>query len=78
MSSTFICECSLEIAHCSYIYHIKSKRHLNLMKLQDTLTELKTDFNELKEKNEELKKQRDLLQIELNEVIKNLVNKTKN
>lgn len=78
MPSRFICDCGLEIAHCSYIPHVKSERHSNMMSLQGSLKVLKTELKQLKDLNEILKKEKIVLETELSQVIKNLVNKSKN
>lgn len=40
MVDNFICDCGIKIHYTSYYNHIKSKRHIDMLKLQITIKDL--------------------------------------
>jgi hypothetical protein len=56
MEPTYTCECGLKIHHCSYINHMKSKRHEHMMKLQLVIRDLQGKNMLLEQKIDKLKK----------------------
>lgn len=56
MASTFECDCGLTIHHCSYLYHMKSKRHEHMFRLQLVIRDLQGKNQLLEQKIEKIKK----------------------